>query len=81
MSQERIQKQSKTSVEEVQPEETSAAAVNEGLAESTEATLDNIDDALGDFADEDLLADLDDVLGTEEEAEQMIAGYIQQGGE
>lgn len=78
MAQEQVHKQKQqTRTEETQVSETTVDATNAELAQTTEETLDKIDDVL----DEQLLADLDDLMGTEEEAEQMVAEYIQMGGE
>lgn len=71
----------KTRTEESHTEESNADVTNPELAEQTEATLDSIDDVLADQDGAELLADLDELLGTEEEAAQMVAQYIQQGGE
>lgn len=61
-------------------EEVKAADVrNEELAQATDDALENIDDVLADQFDEELLADMDDVL--EENAELFVAEYIQKGGE
>lgn len=80
MTQERKQKQS-TSRGEADVEVTNADVTNAELAESTEEVLDSIDDVLNDqdVDDEELLADIDDVL--EENAEEFVAAYVQQGGE
>lgn len=82
MAQEQAQKQkAKTRTEESSTEETHVDVTNPELAEKTDATLDSIDDVLADQDDEELLAELDDVLGTEEEAATMVAEFVQQGGE
>lgn len=80
MAQERVQKQ-KTRTEETHIDESNTDVSNEELAEQTEATLDSIDDVLEDFADDQLLGDLDDLLGNEEEAAQLVAEFVQMGGE
>lgn len=81
MSQEQVQKQT-SKTEQAETEQVEAKDVqNEKLAESTENTLASIDDVLGDQDDMDLLADLDDLMGTEEEAQALVAGFVQQGGE
>ena len=83
MAQERIQKQrsEKASTQETTVDETTVDATNAELAEDVKGTLDSIEDVLEDQDDLDLLADLDEVLGTEEEATELVAQYIQQGGE
>lgn len=50
-------------------------ARNAELAESTDDVLDAIETAL----DEDLLADIDDVL--EDNAQEFVDGFLQEGGE
>lgn len=81
MSQERVQKSrsGQSQTEEAAHEQAPADVTNEELAEATDAVLDNIDDVLADQDDEDLLADIDDVL--EENAEQFVNQYVQQGGQ
>lgn len=81
MSQERVQKSrsGRGQTEQADSEQAPADVTNEELAESTDAVLDSIDDVLADQDDEDLLADIDDVL--EENAEQFVNNYVQQGGE
>lgn len=78
-SQEQVQKQKQsTKTEEVEAQEVKNV-VNDELTESTEDTLANIDDVLDAQVDEELLADIDDLL--EENAQEFVAGYIQQGGQ
>lgn len=79
MTQERVQKRKSGRPEETHTEVSNTEVSNEELAKKTEDTLDNIDDVLADQDDEELLADLDDIL--EENAEEFVAGYVQQGGQ
>lgn len=79
MTQERLQRQKGSRPEETHAEVSNTDVSNEELAKKTEDTLDNIDDVLADQDDEELLADLDDIL--EENAEEFVAGYVQQGGQ
>lgn len=82
MAQEQVQKQkAKTRTEDTHTDESNVDVTNAELAESTEETLDSIEEVLADQDDMDLLADLDEVLGTEEEAQAMVEGFVQQGGE
>lgn len=81
MAQERVQRQKQTAAQETADVDSVAVETNEELAADVENTLDSIDDVLEDFADEDLLSDLDGLLGTEEEAQQLVAEFVQQGGE
>ena len=83
MAQERVQKQrsEKASTQETTVDETTVDATNAELAEDVKDTLDSIEDVLEDQDDLELLADLDEVLGTEEEAQAMVAEFVQQGGE
>jgi hypothetical protein len=82
MAQEQVQKQkAKTRAEDTHTDESNVDVTNAELAESTEETLDSIEEVLADQDDMDLLADLDEVLGTEEEAQAMVEGFVQQGGE
>lgn len=65
-------------------EETHAGVSNtdvtsEELAQAVDDTLEKIDDLLEEQLDEELLADMDEVL--EEDAEQFVAQYVQLGGE
>lgn len=77
--QEQVQKQTRP-VEET--EATAAKDVtNEELAKQTDATVADIDDVLAERDDMDLLADLDDLMGTEEEAQALVANFVQRGGE
>lgn len=76
--QEQVQK-AKARAQESIAEETVPDAGNAELAESTADTLESIDDVLEDQFDAELLAAMDDVL--EEDAEQFVANYINQGGE
>jgi ubiquitin-like protein Pup len=77
MTQERVQKQKSRRPEEA--EETHAGVSNTEVSDSAADTLDSIDEVLEDQVDEELLAELDDVL--EENAEQFVDNYVQQGGE
>lgn len=57
-----------------------AKAKTEEVETETVEAKSEVDDKLDqDVAD--ILADIDDVLGTEEEAQAMVAGFVQQGGE
>lgn len=78
MKQERVQKQ-KSQVKGGDTEETNVDVTNQELAEATDATLENIDDVLDAQLDEELLADMDDIL--EENAEEFVAGFVQDGGQ
>ena len=75
MAQERIQKQKAQVKADTHTEDSNPSVSNEDLKQRTDDVLDKIDDAL----DEDLLADLDDVL--EENAEEFVNNYIQKGGQ
>lgn len=80
MAQERVQKQrSKGRDEETHAEVSNTDVTNAELAEATDETLANIDDVLDDQLDAELLDAIDDVL--EENAEEFITNYVQQGGE
>ncbi len=78
MAQEYKQKQ-KATARDTSTDESVVDATNAELAESTEDVLDSIDEALEEFDDADLLAEMDGVL--EENAEQFVADYQQLGGE
>lgn len=54
---------------------------NEDLAEAVDGALEAIEEVLEDQFDAELLADLDDILGDDEEARQMVDNFVQQGGE
>lgn len=60
-------------------EETAPPARNEKVVKEADATLENIEDVLDAQLDEELLADLDDIL--EEDAETFVSEYVQKGGE
>lgn len=80
MTQERVSKQTGTQKQEDAPEVQEAKDVrNEELAEKTDDVLDSIEDVLDKQDDLDLLSDIDDLL--EENAEEFVAAYVQQGGE
>lgn len=82
MAQEQVQRQkAKTRAEESSAGETNVDVTSEELQQAVDDTLEKIDDLLEDQLDAELLADLDGVLGTEEEAAQMVAEFVQQGGE
>lgn len=80
MTQERVQKQ-KSRTEAAHTEDSNSDVTNAELAESTDDLLDAIEDVLEDQVDQELLADLDEVLGTEEEARAMVDSFVQKGGE
>lgn len=80
MTQEQVQRQkSKVRTEETHIEETNSDVSNQELAESTEGVLGSIDEVLEGQLDEELLADIDDVL--EENAQAFVEGFVQMGGE
>jgi ubiquitin-like protein Pup len=72
------QKSKVKSRREEQVEETEAVT-GSAVAEAAGDTVDKIDEVLEDQLDEELLADIDDVL--ERNAEQFVSEYVQQGGE
>lgn len=78
MAQQQVGRQ-KARIEKEPATQTEAAPVDQELAEKVDATLDSIDDVLDDQLDAELLAEIDDVL--EENAEQFVASYIQEGGQ
>lgn len=55
------------------------AVTGSAVADAAGETVDKIDEVLEDQLDEELLADIDDVL--ERDAEKFVAQYVQQGGE
>lgn len=55
------------------------AVTGSAVAEAAGETVDKIDEVLEDQLDEELLADIDDVL--ERNAEEFVSQYVQQGGE
>ncbi len=59
--------------------EETEAVTGSAVADAAGETVDKIDEVLEDQLDEELLADIDDVL--EHNAEEFVAGYVQQGGE
>lgn len=59
--------------------EETEAVTGSAVADAAGETVDKIDEVLEDQLDEELLADIDDVL--ESNAEEFVAGYVQQGGE
>lgn len=77
--QEQVSKQKATRPADSDVEVSNPDVTNTELAESTEEVLDSIDDILEEQLDDALLADIDDVL--EENAEEFVAGFVQQGGE
>jgi ubiquitin-like protein Pup len=80
VTQERVQRQkAKVRAEDTHIDESNVDATNAELAQSTDQTLESIDEALEDQVDEELLSFMDDVL--EEDAEQFVNNYIQKGGE
>lgn len=78
MKQERVQKQTGRH-EETHTDESNSDVTNPELAEKTDQVVADIDDVLADQEDEELLSAIDDVL--EENAEQFVNNYVQQGGE
>lgn len=80
MAQQQVSKR-KSQVKDGTAEETVADATNPELAEQTDQTLDAIDEVLEDQLDAELLAAMDEVMGTEEEAQAMVDDFIQKGGE
>ena len=79
MAQDQVQKQTSKRADET--EVTDTYVTNQQLDESTADTLDSIDDVLADQDEMDLLADLDGLMGTEEEAEALVREFVQMGGE
>lgn len=79
MAQERVQKQGKGRAQEEESTQAGTSAANAELAEKTQDTLDSIDDVLDAQLDEELLADMDDIL--EENAQEFVEGFVQQGGQ
>lgn len=80
MKQEQTRKQTGRRPEQGEQAETRNPDVtSEELAQAVDDTLEKIDDLLEDQLDEELLADIDDVL--EEDAQQFVDNYVQQGGE
>lgn len=71
----------KARTQESHTDETSVDATNTELAEKTDQVVSDIDGVLEDQLDAELLADIDDVLGTEEEAAQMVRDFVQHGGQ
>lgn len=69
----------KTSSRREEPAEETEAVTGSAVAEAASDTVDKIDEVLEDQLDEELLADIDDVL--ERNAEEFVAQYVQQGGE
>jgi ubiquitin-like protein Pup len=78
MAQERKVK-SKARSEENHTEDTHSGVSNSEVSESASATVAAIDDVLEDQLDEELLADIDDVLETN--AQEFVENYVQEGGE
>lgn len=80
MAQERVQKQKAAGHAEVtHTEETNSDVTNAELAQAVDDTLEKIDDLLEDQLDDELLADIDDIL--EKDAAEFVNNYVQQGGE
>lgn len=77
--QEQVSKQKGSRPADSDVEVSNSDVTNAELAESTEEVLDSIDDILEEQLDDALLADIDDAL--EENAEEFVAGFVQQGGE
>lgn len=77
--QEQKAKQTGRRDQEAQAEVDSADVSNQELAEKTDQVVADIDDVLADQEDDELLADIDDVL--EQNAEEFVNNYVQQGGE
>ncbi len=65
--------------EQEHAEETHAGGGSTEVSDSAGATVAAIDEVLEDQLDEELLADIDDVLETN--AQEFVENYIQQGGE
>lgn len=78
MKQERVQKQSGRR-EEAHTEESNAGVSNSEVSEQADKVVAEIDDVLADQGDEELLSAIDDVL--EENAEQFVNNFVQQGGQ
>ena len=79
MAQEQVQKQKQQAKTEQVAAEEVKNVQNDELTDSTEGTLSAIDDVLDAQVDEELLADIDDLL--EVNAEEFVSQYVQQGGE
>lgn len=79
MAQTQKTKQKSGRAQEGDVEETASDVTNEELAQKTADTLESIEEALDAQLDEELLADIDDIL--EKDAEEFVNSYVQQGGE
>lgn len=75
MAQQQVTKQKQQVKPQEQIDEAPAAVETTDVTD----TLGSIDDVLDEQLDAELLAAMDDVL--EEDAEQFVAGFIQEGGE
>lgn len=79
MAQERIQKQKTNREQEGNTEETNTGVTTNEVSEKAGQTVADIDEVLDAQLDEEILAELDDIL--EENAAEFVMGYVQQGGE
>lgn len=80
MAQERVQKQKAAGrADDSHTQETNSDVTNAELAQAVDDTLEKIDDLLEDQLDDELLADIDDIL--EKDAAEFVNNYVQQGGE
>lgn len=77
--QEQKAKQTGRREEETHAEVSNTDVSNQELAEKTDQVVADIDDVLADQEDDELLADIDDVL--EQNAEEFVNNFVQQGGE
>jgi ubiquitin-like protein Pup len=67
-----VQKEKTEQAKEVVPNDGDAA----GLSSESQAKVDAATDGI-----DDLLADIDELLGPIEQSEALVAGFIQKGGE
>ena len=77
MKQERVQKQSRR--QETHTEESNPGVTKNEVSEAAGEKVAEIDELLEDQVDDELLADLDDIL--EEDAQAFVNNYVQQGGQ
>lgn len=79
MAQERVQKQKQSTRQETHTEESNPGVTKNEVSEAAGEKVAEIDELLDEQTDDELLADLDDIL--EENAEEFVNNYVQQGGE
>lgn len=79
MAQQQVQKQKSQVKRVTEDAQHEPAAPNADLAARADAAVADIEEVLDELLDAEILADIDDIL--EENAEEFLQNYVQEGGQ